>query len=120
MDKKIAGLAGALAAAALTPAQAAPGEAPQSRANAYAQLLAPIPGAAAKLQALHEAERALGPSEAQAPQTQLAQYWGQDDDDYWRWRRWRRWHHHHHHHHDYYGRPRWHHHHHHHNRYYYW
>jgi hypothetical protein len=119
MDKKIAGLAGALAVAALTPAQAAPGEAPQSRANAYAQLLAPIPGAAAKLQALNAAERAAGPSEAQAPQTQLAQYWGPDDDE-WRWRRWRRWHHHHHHHHDYYGRPRWHHHHHHHNRYYYW
>ncbi|QAU50384.1 hypothetical protein [Bradyrhizobium guangzhouense] len=105
MEKKIAGLLGAVAAlGTLSSAQAAPGPAPLSsgplQANSYAELLEPIPNAATVLQALDE----------QTPETtkanvQLAQY-----------------HHHHHHHHSHWrrgpvvviGRHRHHHHHHHH------
>jgi hypothetical protein len=88
MEKKIAGVLGAVAAlGTLTAAQAAPSDV--LRANSYAELLNPIPDAAAQLKALDERE-ASQPAETKV---QLAQYYH---------------HHHHHHHHGYY-----HHHHHH-------
>jgi hypothetical protein len=100
MDKKIAGLAGVLAAAtAVVPVQAAPAPQQLSRANAYADLLKPIPDAVAELKAADAAAR-----EQTERQTQVAQYWG---DGYY-------YHHHHHHHNNYWRRRRWHHHHHHH------
>lgn len=107
MEKKIAGLLGAMAAfGALTSAQAAP--APMAlptdplQANSYADLLEPIPNAAATLKIVDER----APASADA-NIQLAQY------------------HHHHHHHSHWrrgpvvviGRHRHHHHHHHHHHY---
>jgi hypothetical protein len=78
MEKKIAGVLGAVAAlGTLTAAQAAPSDV--LRANSYAELLNPIPDAAAQLRALDERE-ASQPAETKV---QLAQYY----------------HHHHHHHH---------------------
>ncbi|MGY4316492.1 hypothetical protein [Bradyrhizobium sp. JR3.5] len=88
MDRKIAGLLGAVAAfGAVGAAEAAPGPNPADvlQANSYADLLEPISNASAKLQALDEA--------APAPvreNVQLAQYYHH--------------HHHHHHHHGYYRR----------------
>jgi hypothetical protein len=80
MEKKIAGVLGAVAAlGTLTAAQAAPSDV--LRANSYAELLNPIPDAAAQLKALDERE-ASQPAETKV---QLAQYY-----------------HHHHHHHGYY------------------
>jgi hypothetical protein len=116
MDKKIAGLAGALAIAAVTPGEAATPEQPLSRANAYAELLKPIPNAAAELKAAEAAELEKAAAEQAAPRTQLAQYWGYDGYYY---------HHHHHHHHDGYWRRRryyyyYHHHHHHHHHHHWW
>ena len=79
MEKKIAGVLGAVAAlSTLTAAQAAPTDVLQ--ANTYAELLNPIPDAAAKLKALDER----GAPAAQEGTIQLAQYH----------------HHHHHSHHD--------------------
>lgn len=105
MDKKIAGLLGAVAAlGTLTAGQAAPAPAGQPadvlQANSYAELLQPIANASAKLRAMDEAPSA----RAEGP-VQLAQA-----------------HHHHHHHHHaqarrpviVIGRHRHHHHHHHH------
>ena len=112
MDKRIAGLLGAVAAVgALSSAQAAP--APRTtdvlQANSYADLLEPIPNAAKVLQALDEQ----APAKSAEGNVQVAQFY----------------HHHHHHHHFYHHhhhgyfrrgpvivvRPhRWHHHHHHH------
>ena len=105
MDKKIAGLLGAVAAVStLGTAQAAPTANPMEalRANSYAELLEPIPNAAVLLQAVDEQ----GQAESVDGNVQLAQY------------------HHHHHHHRAYRRyaprivvvPRYrrHHHHHHH------
>ncbi|MGC2779407.1 MAG: hypothetical protein WA418_27600 [Bradyrhizobium sp.] len=88
MDKKIAGLLGAVAAVgALGTAQASAAPAPTEVLNAtsYADLLEPIPNAARVLQALDEQ----APPAAE-PTVQLAQ--------------WYHHHHHHHHHHHGYGR----------------
>jgi G3E family GTPase len=113
MDKKIAGLLGAMASiGALNSAQAAPSLNPTDilQANSFAELLEPIPDAAARL-------KAVDASQAQdVGHVQLAQYY---------------YHHHHHHHHHHHGfyrrydepevvivpryrRPYYHHHHHHH------
>jgi hypothetical protein len=108
MDKKIAGLLGAVAAlGTLNGAQAAPTPASSDvlQANSYADLLEPIPNAGKVLQALDERTPAK-PAEANV---QLAQYYYHH-------------HHHHHHHHGYWRRGpvivvphrRWYHHHHHH------
>ena len=84
MDKKIAGLLGAVATlGTFTAADAAPAPAPTDilRANSFADLLEPIPNAVALLQAVEES--------APAPATenvQMAQYY----------------YHHHHHHHSFY------------------
>ena len=105
MDKKIAGLLGAVAAlSTLGAAQAtpAPGVSDPLTANSYADLLAPIPNAAKVLQALDEQ----APAKSAEGNVQLAQMH----------------HHHHHHHHSHMrrgpvvviGRHRHHHHHHHH------
>jgi hypothetical protein len=106
MEKKIAGLLGAMATlGVVNAAQAAPVPSPAPtdvlRANSFADLLNPIPNAAALLQAVDES----GPVSSANENVQLAQY-----------------HHHHHHHHHAYRRyaprlivvPRRHHHHHHH------
>lgn len=104
MEKKIAGLLGAVATlGAFGAAQAAPPPAPSGvlKANSFAQLLEPIPNAAELLKAVDEQ----GPNPSAEANVQLAQYH----------------HHHHHHHHGYYRRygpvvvvPRYRHHHHHH------
>ena len=112
MEKKIAGLLGAIATlGAVNAAQAAPMPSPAPtdvlRANSFADLLNPIPNAAALLQAVDES----GPVSSASENVQLAQYH----------------HHHHHHHHHAYRRyaprlivvPRRHHHHHHHHHSYY-
>jgi hypothetical protein len=113
MDKKIAGLLGAVAGlATISSAQAAPEPGPTPsealQASSYADLLAPIPDAVAAL----EADNA-----ARAQNLELAQYYGYypysnyyayppyPPPPYYR--------HHHHHHHNHYTRH--HHHHHHHN-----
>jgi hypothetical protein len=83
MDKKIAGLLGAVAAVStMGTAQAAPTPNPTEtlRANSFAELLEPIPNAAALLQAVAAQDQA----ETADGNVQLAQY-----------------HHHHHHHHAY-------------------
>ena len=87
MEKKIAGLLGAVASlGALGTVQAAPAPAPTDvlQANSYAELLEPITNASAKLQALDEA----APPPARET-VQLAQFYHHH-------------HHHHHHHHGYY------------------
>jgi hypothetical protein len=118
MDKKIAGLLGAVATlGTFGTAEAAPPPAPADvlQANSYADLLEPIPNAGALLQAIDE-------SAPQASENvQLAQFYYHH-------------HHHHHHHHSFYRRryyddapvvavPRhrryYHHHHHHHHSFYY-
>ena len=104
MDKKIAGLLGAVAAVStMGSAQAAPTPNPMEtlRANSFAELLEPIPNAVALLQAVDEQ-----PAPSAEGNIQLAQFY----------------HHHHHHHHHAYRRfapriivvPRHRHHHHHH------
>jgi hypothetical protein len=88
MEKKIAGLLGAVATlGAFNAAQAAPAPAPTDimRANSFADLLEPIPNAAALLQAVDES----APSPSANENVQLAQFYH---------------HHHHHHHHHGYGR----------------
>ena len=88
MDKKIAGLLGAVAAVGAlgtAPASAAPAPTDVLKANSYADLLEPIPDAAKVLQALDEQ----GP-QASEPKVQLAQWYH---------------HHHHHHHHGYWRGP---------------
>ena len=89
MEKKIAGLLGAMATlGAFTGAQAAPIPSPAPsdvlRANSFADLLEPIPNAAALLQAVDES----GPAPSADENVQLAQFY----------------HHHHHHHHSFYRR----------------
>jgi hypothetical protein len=111
MDKKIAGLLGAVATlGAMNAAQAAPAPAPTDvmRANSFADLLEPIPNAAKVLQAIDES----APAQPADPNIQLAQIVIGVG------------HHHHHHHHHAYRRgprivigPRRHHHHHHHHGY---
>jgi hypothetical protein len=105
MEKKIAGLLGAVAAlSTMTAAQGAPTSVPTTdplQANTYSDLLEPIPNAAAVLKVVDEREPATDDTNLQ-----LAQYH----------------HHHHHHHHSHWrrgpvvviGRHRHHHHHHHH------
>jgi hypothetical protein len=85
MDKKIAGLLGAVASlGTFTAAEAGPAPAPADvlRANSYADLLEPIPNAVALLRAVDESTPA--PS---TENVQMAQYYH---------------HHHHHHHHSFY------------------
>lgn len=97
MDKKIAGLLGAVAALgtfgsaqAMPQAtyQATPAPSDVLQANSYADLLAPIPNAGALLQAIDEAAPA-----KTADNVQLAQFFYHH-------------HHHHHHHHSFYRRYR--------------
>ena len=90
MEKKIAGLLGAMAAlGALNTVQAAPTPAPSDvlRANSFAELLEPIPNAAALLRAVDESR----PNPPADENVQLAQYYHHH-------------HHHHHHHHSFYPR----------------
>ena len=87
MEKKIAGLLGAVAAlSAAGSAQAAPAPTDILKANSFAELLQPIPDAAATLQAVDEAAP-IQPRE----NVQLAQFYHHH-------------HHHHHHHHSFYRR----------------
>jgi hypothetical protein len=113
MDKKFAGLLGAVATlGSLTGVEAAPAPAPTDilRANSYADLLEPIPNAVAHLRAVDESAPA-----KRAENVELAQFYHHHHH-----------HHHHsfyrHHHHSYYPRvvvtPRYRHHHHHHHSYY--
>src|SRR3981081_228611 len=91
MGKKIAGLLGAVATlGSFGPAQAAPASAPTDvlRANSFADLLEPIPNAAALLRAVDESQ----PSSSADEKVQLAQFYYHD--------------HHHHHHHSQYRRNR--------------
>src|ERR1700737_1588828 len=90
MEKKIAGLLGAMATlGAFNAAEAAPIPSPAPtdvlRANSFADLLEPIPNAAALLQAVDESR----PAPSADENVQLAQYYH---------------HHHHHHHHSFYRR----------------
>jgi hypothetical protein len=85
MEKKIAGLLGAVAAlGTLAGAQATPTPSDVLKANSYADLLQPIPNASRTLQALEEQAAA----EPAGANVQLAQFVYH--------------HHHHHHHHGYY------------------
>jgi hypothetical protein len=89
MDKKIAGLLGAVAAlGSLNAAQAAPGPDPTEvlQANSYAELLEPIANASALLRAVDQAR----PAPSADANVQVAQYYHH--------------HHHHHHHHAFYPR----------------
>jgi hypothetical protein len=87
MDKKVAGLLGAVVAlGAMHAVQAAAAPMDVLQANSFASLLEPIPNAAAQLRALDE-HQASQPSEAKV---ELAQYYYH--------------HHHHHHHHAFYPR----------------
>jgi hypothetical protein len=92
MEKKIAGLLGAMAtlgAFGAAEAAPAPGPAPTDvlRANSFADLLEPIPNAAALLQAVDESR----PAPSADENVQLAQFYHHH-------------HHHHHHHHSQYRR----------------
>ena len=76
MEKKIAGLLGAMATlGAFNAAQAAPAPTPASndvlRANSFAELLEPIPNAAALLLAVDES----APASSASENIQLAQYY---------------------------------------------
>jgi len=95
MDKKIAGLLGAVASlGTFGAAEAAPAPAPTDvlRANSFADLLEPIPNATALLQAIDES----APIRSAEGNVQVAQFYHH--------------HHHHHHHHSqyrrYYDEPR--------------
>ena len=121
MEKKIAGLLGAVATlGAFNAAQAAPTPSPAPsdvmRANSFAELLEPIPNAAALLQAVDE----LAPTPSANENVQLAQIFIEHHHHHHHhhhaWRRYaprvvvvppRRYyhhHHHHHHHHSFYRR----------------
>jgi hypothetical protein len=106
MEKKIAGLLGAVATlGAFGAAQAAPAPAPGDvlRANSFTELLQPIPNAAALLRAVDESR----PDLSAEANVQLAQYHHHHHHHHHAWRRYRpvvvvprhRHHHHHHHHH---------------------
>jgi hypothetical protein len=109
MEKKIAGLLGAMAAlGAFNAAEAAPAPSPAPtdvlRANSLADLLEPIPNAVALLQAVDES----GPASSANENIQLAQYHHHHHHHHHGMRRYaprivvvphRRHHHHHHHHH---------------------
>ena len=118
MEKKIAGLLGAMATlGAFSAAQAAPAPVPAPadvlRANSFADLLEPIPNAAALLQAVDES----APTQSADANVQLAQYYYHHHHHHHAWRRYAprvvvvpprygyyRRHHHHHHHHSFYRR----------------
>jgi hypothetical protein len=120
MEKKIAGLLGAMATlGAFNAAQAAPTSSPAPtdvlRANSFADLLQPIPNAAALLQAVDESQ----PAPSADENVQLAQYYRHHHHHHHhsfyrryaprvvivpRYRRYYRHHHHHHHHHSFYRR----------------
>ena len=120
MDKKIAGLLGAVATlGTFTAAEAGPAPAPADvlRANSYADLLEPIPNAATLLQAVDESSTSPSADE----NVQLAQLYvyhhHHHHHHHHAWRRYyeprvvvvppRRYyhhHHHHHHHHNFYRR----------------
>lgn len=121
MEKKIAGLLGAMATlGAFNAAEAAPIPSPAPtdvlRANSFADLLEPIPNAAALLQAVDESQPAPSANE----NVQLAQFYYHHHHHHHHhhhaWRRYyaprvvvvppryRRYHHHHHHHHSFYRR----------------
>jgi hypothetical protein len=92
MEKKIAGLLGAVATlGAMNASQAAQPASPVPsdvlRANSFADLLEPIPNAGSVLQAIDES----APAQSAEGKVQLAQYYHHH-------------HHHHHHHHGYYRR----------------
>jgi hypothetical protein len=130
MDKRTAGLVGALSALAPLAAAAAPAAptlADVMAPRSYAELLQPIPNAPALL----KEAMAAAPETAAEPRIESAQYYGDDSyyhhhNNYYRQRRYR------HHHHDNYGgwggyggggwgrRPNYHHHHHHHHHDYYY
>ncbi|WP_298252843.1 hypothetical protein [Bradyrhizobium sp.] len=91
MEKKIAGLLGAVATlGAVNASQAAPMRAPAPsdilKVNSFAELLEPIPNAAELLKIVDQS----GPGPSPAANVQPAQYWYH--------------HHHHHHHHNFYPR----------------
>ena len=93
MEKKIAGLLGAMATlGAFNGAEAAPAPSPAPtdvlRANSFADLLEPIPNAAALLRAVDESR----PNSSADENVQLAQFYYHHH------------HHHHHHHHNFYRR----------------
>ena len=114
MDKKIAGLVGAITAgASLDIAQAALAATPNVteilRPRSYEELLKPIPNAVTLLRAVEAAKAAglrAGADSGRTPNVQQAQYYPYYPYYY------PYYHHHHHHHHSYY--PYYHHHHHHH------
>jgi hypothetical protein len=121
MEKKIAGLLGAVAAlGTLNAAQASPPPAQNPsdalKVNSYAELLEPIPNAAKVLQAIEEQQ----PVKPWEDNVQVAQYYHHHHHHH------HGYYHHHHHHHGYYRPrvivvpPRWHHHHHHHHHHGYW
>jgi hypothetical protein len=103
MEKRVAGLLGAVAAiGTLTTAQAAPAPAIEPanvlQANSYADLLQPIPNAAATLKVIDEG----APVASAEPGMQLAQMHHHHHHHHHRtiiMRRHRHHHHHHHHHH---------------------
>lgn len=118
MDKKIAGLLGAVAAltsadAAQAAMQPAPNPAETMRAASYADLLTPIPDALALLSA-DDAARAQRTAAEGADGVQVAQYHHHHHHHHHRRLLIIRRHHHHHHHHHF---RRHHHHHHHHSQY---
>ncbi|MEA2862901.1 MAG: hypothetical protein QOC84_857 [Bradyrhizobium sp.] len=120
MEKKIAGLLGAMATlGAFNAAEAAPTPSPAPadvlRANSFADLLEPIPNAAALLQAVDES----APAPSANENVQLAQFYHHHHHHHHhgmrrygprvivvppRYGRYRRHHHHHHHHHSFYRR----------------
>src|ERR1700738_4679165 len=114
MDKKIAGLLGAVATlGAFNAAEAAPAPSPAPtdvlRANSFAELLQPIPNAASLLQAIDES----APAQSADENIQPVQFYHHHHNGYGRYygydeyaprviivpRRYRHHHHHHHHHH---------------------
>jgi hypothetical protein len=95
MDKKVVGLASVLAISPLAAAHGAVPAQPTARANAYAELLSPIPNAAEALKAANAAA-----PEKTAAKIELAQYNGAyHHHHHHHWRRYYHHHHHHHHHH---------------------
>lgn len=111
MDKKIAGLAGAVSGLAMmTAAEAARAQNVTEvlSARSYAELLQPIPNAVALLMAADAMNAA--PAKAEAgpnSNVQLVQYHHHHHHHHHRWYR-RRYHHHHHHHHHHYHHHHWH------------
>jgi hypothetical protein len=98
MDKKILGLiavVSGLGGTGVAQAEVAPTNAP-APATSFAELLDPVPNAAAVLQAADESR-----ARSDIPREMQAQYHHHHHHHHhWRW--WRRHHHHHHHHHHYY------------------